>query len=249
MWRPDQGLLPPRRLRLALGGDIFRELGERTVRNATELADLGPGDRVLDIGCGPGRVALALSGRLEGGSYEGFDPDAAGIRWCRRQITPRFPSFRFRHVDLANAEYNRRGGERAAAFVFPYEDASFDLVIAASVYTHLTPPEVANYLRETARVLAPGGRCLASFFLVNEESLRQMESGETELWLEPREEDGLYGLAGLPDEVLVGLAEQKVRSMHDTAGLAIREPIQTGSWSSRNPFAFDHQDVVVSERR
>jgi ubiquinone/menaquinone biosynthesis C-methylase UbiE len=37
-----------------------------------------------------------------------------------------------------------------------------------SLFTHIRPAEVENYLREMARVLKPGGRCLAAFFMLNE---------------------------------------------------------------------------------
>ncbi|MBM3668190.1 MAG: class I SAM-dependent methyltransferase [Actinobacteria bacterium] len=244
----QDGPLPPRRLRLALGGELFRELGERTARDAVELADLSPGDRVLDIGCGAGRVALALTRRLgEDGSYEGFDPAATDIRWCRRRITPRHPSFRFRHIDLANAEYNPGGGQRADEFRFPYPDDSFDVAIASSVFTHLLPAEVAHYLRETARVLRPGGRLLATFFLVNESSRRRIEAGDAALLFAPREGgEGLWALPAHDAEVAVGLEEGRVRAMHAEASLAIREPIRFGTWSGEHPVA-EYQDTVVSE--
>ena len=83
-----------------------------------------------------------------------------GIAWCQENITPKHPNFRFQVADIRNKEYN--SGERFAAseYEFPYEDASFDFVLLTSVFTHLLPNEVENYLSEIQRVLAPGGGVL-----------------------------------------------------------------------------------------
>ena len=87
-------LVPPRGLSFVGGGD-FTATGREFLGHFTELGGLEPGDRVLDIGCGIGRMAIPLSGYLEGGSYAGFDVGRAMIRWCRRNISPRHPEFEF----------------------------------------------------------------------------------------------------------------------------------------------------------
>lgn len=46
-------------------------------------------------------------------------------------------------------------------------DGSFDVVYAASVFTHLVPLVAANYLKESRRVLRKGGLCLFSFFVLD----------------------------------------------------------------------------------
>lgn len=55
----------------------------------------------------------------------------------------------------------------------------------ASVFTHLLPDEVDNYLSEISRVLKPGGRCLCTYFLLNEESLSLIERAKGALDLKP----------------------------------------------------------------
>ena len=56
----------------------------------------------------------------------------------------------------------RNSASEAVASTPP--DASFDVIYAASLFTHLLPDETRNYFCETRRVLKPTGRCLFSFF-------------------------------------------------------------------------------------
>ncbi|HYO74863.1 MAG TPA: class I SAM-dependent methyltransferase [Thermoanaerobaculia bacterium] len=164
--------LPPLRLRDVGGGD-FRQVGDDLVKVLAEHG-LKSTDRVLDIGCGVGRVAIPLTRYLSGGSYEGFDVVKSWVRWCRRHITSRHPSFRFTHASIYNSHYNRRGTP-VETFRFPYPDQSFDFAFATSLFTHLSPAGAKNYLREAGRVLRPGGTLCATFFLTGTETFTALD--------------------------------------------------------------------------
>ena len=106
-------MIPPRGM-IFIGSGDFREMGNTLRDQLVELGGLQPRHRVLDVGCGIGRVAVPLTGYLSReGSYEGFDIVRSGIRWCNRRIGSRYPNFRFIHVDLKNDLYNlhRKGGQ------------------------------------------------------------------------------------------------------------------------------------------
>jgi SAM-dependent methyltransferase len=140
-------LVPPRRLGMpsqgpALGARIRDEL----LIGATGLK---PNERVVDIGCGAGRVAANLTGYLDRseGRYEGFDVSERAIKWAHTQITPRYPNFRFHLVDVRNAEYSPGAGGDAASFRFPFRDDEFDLAVATSLYTHMFPFQIDNCAR------------------------------------------------------------------------------------------------------
>src|SRR5688572_11865166 len=97
--KADRGL-PPLRLRFVGDGD-FCSVGEQLASLVLEHGDVRPGSRLLDIGCGVGRVALPLARLLpDDVTYEGFDVVRGAVRWCRSRITPNHPSFRFRHVSV-----------------------------------------------------------------------------------------------------------------------------------------------------
>ncbi len=252
-------LLPPRRY--GLPSSQIREVGERLVDEALiGIGGLQPHERVLDVGCGPGRIAAPLTRYLTAGSYEGFDVTPRSIRWNQRHITPRHSSFRFTQADIHNPMYNPGGSQTGATFRFPYPGEYFDLSLATSVYTHLRPYETANYLSETARVMRPGGRILNTFFLLNEDAEQWLREGARrppmaggaplKLDFADVDPDGWRFRAANPDvpEHLIALYEEDVRRMYEEARLEI-DQILPGNWCGRpaNPQEFG-QDLVVARK-
>ena len=238
-------LVPPRGLSFVGGGD-FTATGREFLAHFTELGGLEPADRVLDIGCGIGRMAIPLSGYLEGGSYAGFDVGRAMIRWCRRNITPRHPEFEFEWAPIHNAKYNPFGTLSASEYRFPYPDSSFDFVFATSLFTHLVRDEVRHYLAETARVLKPGGSCLLTFFLLTPESEGAIAAGTAALAFTHPIEGGATTDPGLPEEA-VAFTLDEVQAMLDDAGLAVRDPIHRGRWANAEGGP-SYQDIVIARR-
>src|SRR3954471_21980999 len=100
-------LIPPDSLNF-VGGGSFKAVGEEFKGHFVKLGGLRPEHRVLDIGCGIGRMAIPLTQYLSAkGSYEGFDPVKLGIDWCQEKITPLYPNFRFQTVDVFNSFYKQ----------------------------------------------------------------------------------------------------------------------------------------------
>ncbi len=146
-------LIPPKWLRSQVPGD-FRDVGREFLRYSRELAGLSPDDRVLDIGCGPGRIALPLTGYLsKSGSYEGLDSWSVGVEWCTRHISPLFANFRFRTIAPGP-------GHR-----FPFEDESFDFASLCAL-SRLDLETYGAYLSEAGRLLRVGGVCEATCYLL-----------------------------------------------------------------------------------
>jgi len=241
--------MTPPKGRIFFGGGDFNKIGEEYLQYFVNLGGLKPHERVLDIGCGIGRMAVPLTRYLNAQnstqpSYEGVDVFPEGIRWCQENITPRHPNFRFRVADIKNKEYNPSGRFAASEYTFPYENASFDFVLLTSVFTHLLPEELENYLSQIRRVLAPNGRCLASFFLLNDESLGAIRSATSTI--DFRHDFGGYRArdADTP-EAAIAYPEDYVRSLYTERGLSIAEPIHYGAWPGRKNF-LSYQDIVVA---
>jgi len=233
--------LPPVRLRFVGAGD-FRSVGEEMLQLLIGTGGLKPSDRVLDVGSGIGRVAIPLTHYLDAtATYDGFDIVRRGVEWCRREITPRHPHFRFHLAAVRNPEYNPRGVP-AAEYRFPFEDASFDLAFATSLYTHLELDELRRYIAETHRVLAPGGTFFATFFLLNDVSLTNM--GTTYDF--PIGDALVRRMKGASAASGVAFDEALVVDTLRTAGFAdVR--VHHGQWSGR-PNGLTFQDLVTARR-
>src|SRR5262249_38985285 len=156
----------------------FEAIGREFLGHFVGLGALRPAEGVLEIGCGPGRMALPLTGYLAAdGRYVGVDVVARAIRWCQLHITPRHPNFTFLHADLFNRRYNPRGAIQARDYVFPFLDGSFDFVFLTSVFTHMDPEDARHYLHEIARLLQPTGRLFCTWFLLNDAQAALAERG------------------------------------------------------------------------
>lgn len=260
--------VPPRRKNLP---SQVSSVGERVVDLMIDPGGLRPDARVLDIGCGPGRTAVALARYLDPdrGSYEGFDVMPESIRWCRERIAPRHPRFGFRVAEVQNAQYNPNGSQTADEYEFPYADGEFTFAAAVSVFTHLQPVETVHYLWESARVLVPGGRLLATFFLIDDEVEDAIAAGKaSRAGLFDRHKKPLrldYELtdraghrfradqAEVPEHLIALQRSDAISHLRDSGF----EPIAVvrGSWSGLAATASSDgagglgQDVVIAERR
>jgi SAM-dependent methyltransferase len=238
-------LVPPRRLRGTVGDSDFVATGDALAQLLVSDAGLAPGGRVLDIGCGIGRVARALPARLgPEGSYAGFDVSAEAVRWCARRYARRHPAFEFTHLDVRNARYNPDGAVAARDVRFPYPDGDFDVAAATSVFTHLPADEVDRYLSEVARVLRPGGRLLATFFLLDAGARERLRAGATALAFPHEHWPAAFADAELP-EAAVAYDEAWVLERLAAHGLTPRGAPRRGTWSGATRDG-GFQDVIVA---
>jgi ubiquinone/menaquinone biosynthesis C-methylase UbiE len=115
-----------------------------------EVAALRPGDRVLEVGCGTGEVALRARLRVgPAGQVSGVDPSADMIAVARRKAAQN------------GLEIDYRVGTIEA---LPFQDASLDVVLSSLMMHHLPDDVKRAGLAEVRRVLAPGGRLLVVDF-------------------------------------------------------------------------------------
>jgi ubiquinone/menaquinone biosynthesis C-methylase UbiE len=133
------------------GYNEFRESGGRKLgdrfQKALELAQIRPGERVLDIGCGRGE--LVVHAAMLGARAVGIDYAEEAVRIAEEALAGHPPEVRDR-TDVQ--QMNARSLE--------FDDQSFDLAFMSDVVEHLYPHELAEALRETCRVLRTGGRLI-----------------------------------------------------------------------------------------
>ena len=227
-------LLPPAHLRVHYYRTWNRQRFIRACEDVKiELMSRGlrPEHRVLDVGSGIGNLALALIDYLRGG-YDGIEIHPEAVAWCRRNITPHHPTFRFHRADLESRAYNPDGASSASSYRFPFPDHQFDFIFLGSVFTHMLPEDVEQYLREISRLLAPGGTCVASYFLVNDESRAGIDAHHSFMSFDVKHPSGVCLLhdAAVPESA-VAFEETFVRAAHERAGLRIAD-IRLGRWWS-----------------
>ncbi|WP_156678798.1 class I SAM-dependent methyltransferase [Sphingomonas profundi] len=140
--------LPPEDLRFNVAGTrdpvLFDTLGALSVQNfAMALAGIGRSlpqfARILEWGCGCGRILRHLPFHPHAQELHGCDIDPKGIAWLRDNL----PYLHVQHTPGLPP--------------LPYADGHFDLIINHSVLSHLDEAYQDAWLAELGRVLAPGG--------------------------------------------------------------------------------------------
>ncbi|HSE19480.1 MAG TPA: class I SAM-dependent methyltransferase [Pyrinomonadaceae bacterium] len=135
----------------AAGHDLFLPLydplisllgGDRAKRDLIAQANITSGQRILDIGCGTGTLAVMLKRSHAGVEVVGLDPDPKALRRAKTKT--------------------RRAGlslqlDQGFADELPYAEDSFDRVFSSFMFHHLEEQDRERTLSEVARVLKPGG--------------------------------------------------------------------------------------------
>lgn len=222
------------------------EIGAELANFCRDELDLLPDSRLLDIGCDYGRLAVALGDYLDdGGAYEGFDPQRAHVIWAKRNLMPDHMSWAFHIANIRNRIYNPEGSLSPTGFRFPYDDDGFDVIVAHSLFPYMSPDEFEHYVAESARVLKPGGRFLATFFLLDEESRQAVPS-----LADPhcfRYRSGEITTTGPNRGGLAAHEEEYVLEVIGKNGIEVEQPIR-GTWSGRADGRLE-EDAVFGTKR
>jgi ubiquinone/menaquinone biosynthesis C-methylase UbiE len=232
---------------IAIGAGDFVRVGQEFKGYFINLAGLQPDERVLDVGCGIGRMAVPLTGYLTPpGEYWGFDIVAEWIDWCQRRISTKFSSFHFLYSDVYNQHYNNNRATLARDYEFPFHDEYFDFVFLTSVFTHMLPADLEHYLDEIARVLKPGGKVLSTFFILNAESQTRIQAGCSNLDFRYKV-NGCMTIDAKDPEAALAYPEAYLVKSFEKRALKIVLPIHYGSWPGREAF-LTYQDIIVAEK-
>jgi cyclopropane fatty-acyl-phospholipid synthase-like methyltransferase len=210
------------------------------------LAGLKPTSSVLDIGCGCGQIAIELQRELdENGRYVGSDINKEAIAWCDAKIADSHKRYSFFHMDVRNGMYNPSGSHLGVEYHFPLKE-NFDIILLKSVFTHMLSEETENYLSQLPGLLSDNGKCLATFFLLNEEQRRLAQAGKNVIAFHQHDETIAFANPGVP-EAVVAYDQSKLMQMLANHGLEVVE-IRYGNWTG-DKHHLSHQDIVVLQRK
>jgi ubiquinone/menaquinone biosynthesis C-methylase UbiE len=135
-----------------LGGDAARKL-------LVDEANLQPGQRVLEVGCGTGTLVLMIKRQQRAVEVVGLDPDPKALARARGKSVKSGLSVHF---------------DQGFGDELPYPDESFDRVFSSFMFHHLPADEKNKFLAAVRRVLKTGG----SFHMLDFE-----ETGGLHRWL------------------------------------------------------------------
>ena len=116
--------------------------GEGVMRALVDDANIGPEQRVLDIGCGTGTLTILVRRLYAQAEVVGLDPDPKAVAIAKRKSEEAGVAVHF---------------DRGFADELPYPPATFDRVMSSFMFHHLTREEKLDTLRDVHRVLRPGG--------------------------------------------------------------------------------------------
>jgi SAM-dependent methyltransferase len=158
----------------AVYAHVFAPLFERVYRRVTDdvvreaaARRLGRGATILDLGCGPGDLVVAISRRLREARVVGMDLSPSMLLWAGRHATTD-GRVKFMVGDAAD---------------LPFDDESVDLVVSTLSLHHWAEP--ADAFAEVARVLRPGGQALIYDLGLLTFTRSEMAKIATEAGLEP----------------------------------------------------------------
>lgn len=232
---------PPRRLNF-VGSSEFKKIGEDFLVLFREKGHIQRDDNVLDIGCGIGRMALPLTTYLSPkGKYTGFDIVKKGIEWCQKHITPDYPNFTFLHADIKNTFYNKKGKILSEQFHFPAENGQYDFCFATSVFTHMLPAEIINYIKESSRVIKKNGKIFFTFFLIPPGSPEKYSTDFVKF--QYRFKNTAYYSHHNCIEAEVGYSEEWVKDVLQQNGFS-DICIYPGTW--KDPAGLSYQDIIIA---
>ncbi|MEQ8936323.1 MAG: class I SAM-dependent methyltransferase [Amphiplicatus sp.] len=146
---------------LATGEATARSLDRYAAEAGINFADAA---RILDLGCGAGRVIRHLP-KLTDAALFGVDYNPSLAGWCAKNLKGDF-----------------RRNELRPPLDFP--EAHFDIIYLISVFTHLRIPTQREWLAEVARVTRPGGVVLVTFHDENQPGLPDTDEARTALKLD-----------------------------------------------------------------
>jgi SAM-dependent methyltransferase len=239
-----------------VGGSDPEAVGDACVRILDRYVTINSNSRLLDFGCGVGRVLLSLlKHKPEIGSVAGFDIMPQVINFCETHIASAFPQVMFELIAGSNDHYDQfiaAGGARPAkstALLRTEYASMFTGAYAFSVFTHVEMADFRSLLKLLAILLEPGGELLFTAFLLTPYSRRAIDERTSVFPFDEMafEAEGEIFIGNASDRLgFIAFDLGLVERMVFDAGLVITQ-LEHGGWAGAG-FSGSLQDVIVCRR-
>lgn len=141
------------------------------IDHLVDYCDLTKDSRILDFGCGQGRLLNGITHlQKKFSTYEGLDTKMDSINWCNRWLSDYTGKFEFIYLPAFNARYNKTAN---GLMPLPFDEAQYDIIFLNSVFSHMLSDDIIFYLNEFYRVIQRGGMIYLTAFI--EENVCEIE--------------------------------------------------------------------------
>lgn len=219
-----------------VGGGDPELIAKEVVTVIEKYTNLASSESILDMGCGCGRIAAALTQYVDRETrYLGIDIVPGLIDFARTFITPRFPSFHFALLNESNTSYDswRRKGDNIgiANLAEAVPAQSIDLAISVSLFTHLDFAPALAMLTSIRNGLKNDGRVFMTVFVLDASARDGVAAGQTAFSFKQRTPSGKLFAERSDDPTFAvayddGLLDELIRS----AGFQLERHVR-GYWS------------------
>lgn len=235
-----------------VGGGDPELIAQEIVTVIEKYAKLNAGESILDVGCGCGRIAAALTQYIDQKSpYIGIDIVPRLIDFAKNFITPRYPSFQFVLLNQSNSTYDAWRQKDAETGIAKLAEAvaaqSIDLAISVSLFTHLDFAPALAMLTSIRDALKINGRVFITIFVLDAGAMDGIQSGQAAFSFKHRTLTGkLYAERSDDPTFAVAYDDALLDELISSAGFQIERRVR-GYWSIPGT-GETFQDVLVLKK-
>lgn len=232
-----------------VGGGDPELIAQEVVSAIEKYAKLNAGDSILDVGCGCGRIAAALTQYLDQkSSYIGIDIVPGLIDFAKNFITPRYPTFQFVLLNQSNSTYDSWRQKEPETGIAKLTEAvpaqSIDLAISVSLFTHLDFTPALAMLTSIRQLLKNDGRVFLTAFVLDAASQNNIENSRAAFSFKNRTSSGKLQAEKSDDPTFaVAYDGPLLEELINSAGLQLERHVR-GYWSAEGT-GETYQDVLV----
>lgn len=222
----------------------FDIIGSQISNLIIQHTNINKNSRVLEIGCGTGRICKQLLKSINPTKFIGIDVNKRFIQYCEDNYKARFE-----HVDINNQEYNSNGKIEQSQFDIPYDNNSFDIVYSIAVFNHCDKPCIMRYIQEISRLLRHNGMLFYTIILLNNTSIQSIDRRDKHPFkFQLRNDECWYEYEKRP-LWNVAIKEQIIRRQMINNKLTIIDPIRYGEWCGSKAAITGHDVIIASKAR
>jgi len=220
---------------------LFDTIGKQLFDLVIQYGNYNQRSRILDIGCGTGRLAKQFVGLNN--KYTGFEINKYFYDYCIET----YKDFEFIYSDVHHEEFNDQG-QLDIFKKLPFKDSSYDIITCFALFNHFHIKWILHYIKEISRILKPKGHLISTILLLNEYSVDQIESGKTKQpFIFKHQGEGERYEFEKRKLLNVAVEESILRRQFLSNKLIIKEPIKVGTWcNGQNPLS--GHDILIASK-